>query len=87
MLEILPKKNPEPLNCKVKANLQTIMKCHEIAVEKHGNQQSKDLLLDKWNAGDGSQMMEVAVKIINYASDELYEMRSSINDYLNRFKE
>ena len=87
MLEVLPKKDPEQLNCKVKANLNTIMKCHEIAIEKHGNQQSKDLLLDKWNAGDGLQMMEVAVKIINYASDELYEMRGSINDFLNRLKE
>lgn len=87
MLEVLPKKDPEELNCKVKANLNTIMICHEIAIEKHSNQQSKDLLLDKWNAGDGPQMMEVAVKILNYASDELYEMRGSINDFLNRLEE
>jgi len=66
-------------NCKVKANLETIMQMHSIAIEKHNNQQEPDDLFDKWNAGQGEEMMKTAVRVMNLEQDPFFDLRETLD--------
>lgn len=81
------KSEPAEFNCKVRPNLNAIMQMHKVAIEKHNNQQPTDLLLDKWNAGKRQEMMETAVRVMNTEVDELYDMRSIIDEINKRESE
>lgn len=55
---------PQPRYCRIRPNLETIMACHKIAQELHGNTQDTDTILDKWNNADRRAMMLVVEQIL-----------------------
>lgn len=65
--------------CRLKTNIDSIMFCHLIAKELFDNTQSKDLIFDLYNKGEGPHLMEVCAEILREACDPYYRLKVEEN--------